>query len=374
MPLTVFYDLRVSPVGILYISAEPIRARQASDTHINEVAKGLRLAGYDVTTCVTRVMGPYDNTPIWRRCVGYLAFWFQALKRLPRGTVVYARAHPANFVIALAAWFKGIPIIQEINGSYDDLFITHAWLSPLTSIITALQRFQYCKATALIAVTPQLADWVRQEAPGVPIATIPNGVNCEIFNPTRPRVTTVARNYALFYGSLTRLHGIEVMVAAAGHAAWPADLDLIIIGEGQLRRIAEQAAKQNSKIHILKSVPQESLVDYINGAVVGLVPINSVGNRGRFGLSPLKLYEMLACGLPVVVTDFPGQADLVRSLDAGIVVPPDDPIALAQAVSALHAAPPSRAAKIRVASIIKAEHSWINRIAEIERLLSSIGK
>jgi glycosyltransferase involved in cell wall biosynthesis len=87
-------------------------------------------------------------------------------------------------------------------------------------------------------------------------------------------------------------------------------------------------------------------------------------------VSPLKLYEMLACGLPVIVTEFPGQADLVRSLEAGQVVPPDDASALAKAVSALASNPPARDKMIRAASIIKTEHSWTNRVGEIEKILA----
>jgi glycosyltransferase involved in cell wall biosynthesis len=122
----------------------------------------------------------------------------------------------------------------------------------------------------------------------------------------------------------------------------------------------------------MDSVPQETLVGYITGAVVGLVPINSVGGRGTYGLSPLKLYEMLACGLPVIVTDFPDQADLVRSLDAGLVVPPDDPAALARAVAELRAIPLAREKMMKVAAVIKAEHSWDVRVAEIEKVLARV--
>lgn len=357
---------------ILFISAEPMRLGQASATHINEIVSGLTSAGHEITTCITRTMGPYAQTSVLHRCVAYAGFWVQSLRRLHRVTLVYARAHPANFPIALAAWLGRIPIVQEINGSFDDVSITHSWLSPFTAPITAAYRFQYRKANALIAVTAGLADWMHKEAPGLPVYTVPNGVNCDIFNPGRPPVRAVARDYALFFGSLTRWHGIEVLIAAVEESAWPADLDLVIIGEGQLSAMVQRAAARNSRIHSLASVPQETLAGYINAASNGIVPINTVGGRGTYGLSPLKLYEMLACGLPVVVTDFPGQAELVRSLEAGLVVPPDDPCALARAVAALRKSPPSRDKMLKVASTITTEHAWHNRVAEINKVLGGI--
>lgn len=357
---------------ILFISAEPIRSRQASATHINEIAKGLTFKGHELTICVTRVMGPYERTSLPRRCLAYFVFWLQSLKRLRRTTLVYSRAHFASFPISFMAWLFRIPIVQEINGTYYDASITHKWLSPLMRLIAVAYRYQFRKANALITVTAGLADWVRREAPRVPVHIVANGVNCEIFYPTRPPVRAVARDYALFFGSLTRWHGIETMIAAVESGIWPSDLDLVIIGDGQSAAMAQEAADRHAKIHALESVSQETLAGYIRGAVVGLVPINTVGGRGKFGLSPLKLYEMLASGLPVVVTDFPGQAELVRSLDAGLVVPPDDPTALARAVAVLRENSPSRDKMLKVASIIKAEHSWDNRVAEVDKILCRV--
>jgi glycosyltransferase involved in cell wall biosynthesis len=358
-------------MNILFISAEPIRSGQASATHINEIVRCLTAAGHDVTTCSTGAVGPYDQTSVTRRLAAYLVFWITALRRLRRTTLIYARAHPFNFPIAAIGRLFRIPVVQEINGTYHDISITHTWLSPLAGLLRALYRFQYRRASALIAVTAGLADWARSEAPNVQVHTIFNGVNCDIFCPAPP-ARAVENEYALFFGGLTRWHGIETMIAAAESSAWPSGLDLVIVGDGQLAWMAKQAAARNSRIHALASVPQRVLVGYITGAFVGLVPINRVGERGRFGLSPLKLYEMLACGLPVIVTEFPGQADLVRSLDAGLVVPSDDPKALAGAVAQLRRESPPREKMLRIASIIKAEHSWGNRVAEINKVLNRV--
>jgi glycosyltransferase involved in cell wall biosynthesis len=357
---------------ILYISAEPARLCQASATHINEVVKALRNAGHEVTLCVTRVMGPYDQTSLLRRFAAYLVFWMQTLLRVNRRTLIYARSHPANLPIAIAAWFMRVPIIQEINGSYQDIAITHNWLSPFMGLIIASYRFQFRKASALVTVTTGLRDWVRGDARGVPIFTIANGVNCEVFYPARPPVRAVTRDYVLFFGSLTRWHGIETMVAAIEDNAWPADLDLVIVGEGQLSTMVRQAAARNTRIHALPFVPQETIAGYITAAVAGLVPINTVRGRGNFGLSPLKLYELLACGKPVVVTDFPGQAELVRSLEAGILIPAADPASLARAVAALYAKPLPHEKMLKIASTIKAEHSWNNRVADINKIIAWI--
>jgi glycosyltransferase involved in cell wall biosynthesis len=356
-------------VKILFVSAEPIRLKQASATHIGEIVRGLRMAGHEVVTCATRVMGPYDRTSAARRGVGYIVYWLQVLWRLWHAELIYARAHPANFPVALAAWLTGTPIIHEINGTYHDVAITHRWVSPFMGLVAALYRFQYRRASALVTVTAGLADWLCREIPAASVFVVANAANADAFNPAQRPLKPTGRGYALFFGSLTRWHGVEVLLAAVDDKAWP-ELDLVIIGDGQLQPMVRDAAHRNTKIHLVPSVPQEMLARYITGAAVGLVPLNSLGGRSGFGVSPLKLYEMLACALPVVVTEFPGQAELVRSLKAGLVVPPDDASALAEAVSALFANPPSRDQMLRVASIIKAEHSWANRVGEIEKILT----
>jgi glycosyltransferase involved in cell wall biosynthesis len=356
-------------VKILFVSAEPIRLKQASATHVGEIVRGLRMAGHEVITCATRVMGPYDRTSAVRRAVGYIVYWTQVLWRLWRSELIYARAHPANFPVALAAWLTGTPIIHEINGTHQDIAITHRWVSPFMGLVAALYRFQYRKANALITVTAGLAEGLRREIPAASVFVVANAANADAFHPAQRPLKPTTRGYALFFGSLTRWHGVEVLLAAVEDKAWP-DLDLVIIGDGQLQPMVRDAASHNTKIHLLPSVPQDMLARYITGASVGLVPLNSLGGRSGFGVSPLKLYEMLACALPVVVTEFPGQAELVRALEAGLVVPPDDASALAKAVSALFTNPPSRDQMLRVASIIKAEHSWTNRVGEIEKILT----
>jgi hypothetical protein len=112
--------------------------------------------------------------------------------------IVYARAHPANLPIALAAKLRRIPVVQEINGTYRDIAITHTWLSSLIWLVAPLYRVQFRWASALIAFTPGLADWVSREAPTVPSYVVANGVNYGIFNPSRPPLSVTPRDFAFF--------------------------------------------------------------------------------------------------------------------------------------------------------------------------------
>ena len=71
-----------------------------------------------------------------------------------------------------------------------------------------------------------------------------------------------------------------------------------------------------------------------------------------------------------MVTDLPGQAEVVRAGACGIVIPCDDAAALARAVAQLAAGPAAaREMGRRGAEFVRREHSWAARAATIDRVL-----
>jgi len=90
-------------------------------------------------------------------------------------------------------------------------------------------------------------------------------------------------------------------------------------------------------------------------------------------MSPLKLYETLACGVPAIVTEYHGQADVVRDHDCGIIVSQDDPSGLARAVARVAADERQRStwgANGRRA--VEEKHSWDERAGRVDQLLRSV--
>jgi glycosyltransferase involved in cell wall biosynthesis len=172
---------------------------------------------------------------------------------------------------------------------------------------------------------------------------------------------------------LTGWHGIPMILDAFRSQNWPTSVDLVFIGDGPEKPIIEKAASENSRIHYIGKKDYKLIPSYIVGALCGLVPMSSPSGRSDTGLYPLKLFETLACGVPVIVTDFPGQADLVRNGKCGIVIKDGDSEALANAVSEIYANPEDRNRMgENGAKLIRDYHTWDARAAQTHDILMTL--
>ena len=341
----------------------------AAATHVLEICEGLRRRGFEVALKAEH--GPvrgglYDQA--WR----YIRVSLEAVAGLRSADLVYVRSHFAAVLVARVARLLGRPVIQEINGLYGEAFVTHPRFRRLQSFLTRVQRRQYRWASALVAVTPELAAWGAREAGHERAFHIGNGANTTLFSAEGPRAAR-RRPYVFFFGGLTRWHGIEVMLDAVRSPAWPGGVELVLAGrivDPSLKSLLDEAP---SGVTWLGPAAQADLPPLIRGAVAGLVPSVDPKGIAAHGLTPLKLFEMLACGRPVVASDFPRMADIVRSGPCGLVVPPGDPEALARAVAALAQHPEeARAMGEAGARLVAAEHSWDARAGETARAIEEV--
>ncbi|MEM2676047.1 MAG: glycosyltransferase family 4 protein [Candidatus Bathyarchaeia archaeon] len=354
---------------IVYLCLEGTQEGQASYTHVHEIINGLRNRGWEVILYQPEYSSESKPGP-FKRLVKQLIIQLK-LWKMKQVDVLYIRAHFAAWPTALWAWLRQIPVVQEVNGPYQDLFL--AW--PVTRffswIFKLLLRTQWHWANAIIAVTPQLAAWVQQESRNSQVYVIPNGVNTTIFNPNASSKLPLPEKYIVFFGALAPWQGIETMLRAVQQPEWPSGVKLVIVGDGTMRTQVERAA--NDKIIYLGKVPYKEMPGIIARSIGGLSPQNCLGGRSQTGLFPLKVFETLACGVPVIVTDFPGQADLVKEGQCGLIIPPEDPAALARAVACLYLNPLKRFKMgKRGREFVEMNHSWDLRAAETDRVLRNI--
>jgi len=358
---------------IAYLSLQATREGQASYAHVHEIIKGLQKLGWMVDLYEPRYASQEREPSLFQRVLEFirvqLSLWMNGSP-----DVIYARWHFANWPTAMLARMKGVPIIQEINGPYEDLFIAWPWTRKFPRLFKWLMRIQLLWADAVIAVTPQLVKWAENQG-GKNVFLIPNGANTELFHPNArlDGRLDLPKNYVVFFGALAPWQGISYILEAIKDTAWPSDVSLVIIGDGLERSKVEEAARDDRRIHYLGRQPYITMPGIVAKSIAGLSPQTNENGRASTGLFPLKVFETLASGVPVIVTNHPGMADLVRENGCGVIVPERDPEALAKAVRFLYENPVERErmGKIGRALVVK-HHSWQSRALETAKVISSI--
>ncbi len=169
------------------------------------------------------------------------------------------------------------------------------------------------------------------------IHVIYHGVNIEQFVP-RNSNKPAAPLRLLAIGRLVEQKGLEYLLhACALLKQQNRDFQCEILGDGPLADSLMQLSKElnlEDSVHFLGRVLQEDIVRYYQDADIFVLPCVPASNNDRDGI-PNTLMEAMACGIPVVSTTFSGIPELVIEQENGLLVPPKNPEALAEALKKL---------------------------------------
>jgi glycosyltransferase involved in cell wall biosynthesis len=190
-----------------------------------------------------------------------------------------------------------------------------------------LTRLTLRTADAIIVTTEGVArELGGSTAPGQ-VYLIPNGVNLRQFYPAE-RLPDGAPPTVLFVGRLSTEKDPITLLRAAYHlqqAGMP--VRLALVGDGPLRKqVIQQGQQLGVDIHFYGTVSHDQLPELLRGGRAFVLPSFSEGH-------PKALLEAMACGLPVVVSDIPGNRSVVDPGANGLVFPVGDDGALAEQLS-----------------------------------------
>jgi glycosyltransferase involved in cell wall biosynthesis len=205
-------------------------------------------------------------------------------------------------------------------------------------LLAGIDRIAFAGADVIMADTRANADFLIHRFGLNPdrVAVVPVGAEPECFPSSPPTGEPV---YALFYGKLAPLHGVETIVAAARLPGTPR---IRLIGEGQLGPwLADELARDRpANLEHVPWTPYEQLGDEVRCAAICLGVFGSSEKAGR--VVPNKVYQAMAAARPVVTADTPGVREVICDGVEGLLVPPSDPRALADALRRLEADPALR--------------------------------
>ena len=183
---------------------------------------------------------------------------------------------------------------------------------------------------------------------------------------------TPDRDVVLYHGGLFPERGIEQLIVAIADVP---TAELVLMGYGALeadlpRLIAASPAA--GRIHVMQAVPPEQLHDWVAAADIAAMPIQASTLNHRL-TTPNKLFEAMAAGVPVVASDLPGMASIVRETGCGTLCDPAEPASIARAILEVLEAPPGerRAYGERGSRAAQETYSWE---AQVAALLDEYGR
>jgi glycosyltransferase involved in cell wall biosynthesis len=148
------------------------------------------------------------------------------------------------------------------------------------------------------------------------------------------------RRALLYVGRISFNRGLEPLIEAVAQLD---NVDLVMMGNGSpeyLGRLSEHASELNvtGRVYAVAPVPPDEVVPTASQADAGMVLFQNTCLSYYYSL-PTKLFECIHAGLPVIVSDFPEMARVVREYDIGLACDPADPAAIADAVRELFSDP-----------------------------------
>jgi glycosyltransferase involved in cell wall biosynthesis len=150
--------------------------------------------------------------------------------------------------------------------------------------------------------------------------------------------------------------------------ALPESTMLAIAGDGPLRAELEALALRLGVAHRVRwlgRVPHDAVPTFLAALDVAIAPYPELAS---FAFSPLKLYEYLAAGVPVVASDVGQVRGVLADGVLGSLTTPGDARELADAIRAVTTDPaPARARAARARHLALEHHGWERRAAEIVR-------
>ena len=316
----------------------------------------LRPVSYAVLSCIVGLMRAWRSKP----------------------DVIYYRwmdsPHPLLF-----ARLVGAQCVCEVNGEP-----VPDWSETDRTIKRRLKHwlasFALSRCDRVVVLTDGLRDLVvrRYRVAAERVAVLSSGTDTGLFAPQdvatcRRRIgVALGQDYIGFVGSFYRYQGLQCLLEAMAiiRRTMPS-VHLLLVGDGEAApELKQQAARLALSPYITWAgrIPYQEVPAWIGAMTLCVAPFR--GDRGE--TSPVKIFDYLACGKPVIASAIPSISATFTQETGVTLVPPDDPVSLAQVMLAL-LKDPDRQARMAVdgRSFVQQGFNWTDLINRLRKWLAT---
>ena len=329
---------------------------------------------------------PVSGFPMSRvvNWVTYSASAFFVGLTVRRVRLVYGSS--PHLLAALAGWvlsrIKRVPFVLEVRDLWPKVLVDMQAMSETSLVYRTLEHleaFLYHRADAIVV----MARGVQDELQGRGIREsklvfIPNGADPESMRTAVPR-DELRRQLrfqgliAVYAGAHGPANGLDLLLDAAKEVASDVpSLRVVLVGDGVDKKRLQRrvAAEHIANVELRDPVPKSDMPKVLAAADIGLHVLADV-DLFKYGVSPNKLFDYMAAGLPSITNTAGEVAALVHAADAGVVA---EPSGLAVALRTMAAASADQRAEWgrNGAAYIEANQSRTAMAVRLETLLDDV--
>ena len=276
--------------------------------------------------------------------------------------LIYERYSLFSHAGIATAKADNIPSLLEVNAPLIEEQIKYRTLyQPEVAEKVAKQIFN--SATGVVAVSNEVASYVSNYCWTTKhIHVVPNGVNIERFSPLAPpSFSKDPKTFTVgFVGTLKPWHGVDILVAAFRqlHQKYP-NTKLLIVGDGPQRTHLEDMTNEfdlQDATTFTGAVNPAEIPNLLTSMDLAVAPYPALE---EFYFSPLKIYEYMAAGLPVIASSIGQIPKIIKHQESGLLYPAGNLSALTTTLEEVVKDPILGKNLGQVArETVQAHHSW----------------
>jgi glycosyltransferase involved in cell wall biosynthesis len=308
----------------------------------------------------------------FKRLLNYLSFTFHTLFYLAlarRKDIVFIEAQPITLAVygLLTGWVFKIPYVYNTPDLQVEIASERGWVGKsFVRLAVWLETYLMKQAYSVSTVTHAFIEHfitmrgVSRER----MSFLPNGVDLDHLRPLpydaayARKMGVVGKKVLTYAGTHADYQGLDVILDTAKKLTHRSDIVFLMVGKGPEReRLIDRAISEGIANVLFKDSPFDEVSLLMSISYGFLVVLRDIPAAKKMRLS--KTFPPLACGVPVIYSGVGESAEIIRKNDCGIVVLPEDPAALAEAVLQLVDAPERRDAYSKAGlELVEREFSW----------------
>jgi glycosyltransferase involved in cell wall biosynthesis len=331
---------------------------------------------------------PYSNNMgVRQRLVSYGGFAAYSLAKglaIPKPDVIWGVSTPLStpWMAARVAKMRNVPWVFEVQDLWPSFPIEMGAVKKewLKRRLYRLEKNLYQNASHIITLSPDMEEYVA--AQGIArdkITTILNGTDLDLAEAaTAEQVEAMRQKYGLqgkqvvlYAGTYGRANDIPALMQAAEALSDRPDIMFVLTGGGYYEQELHLLAKRLPNLRLIPPQPRPEVFKLFKLAALSLITFNDLPVLASN--SPAKLYDSLACGTPVIVTNPGWTKAFVEQYNCGWYSPAGQPIALAENIKRILAIPEAlRAAGARGATVAREQFDRQQLAGQVEEILSKV--